>query len=284
MGDVIRPGSDFEEDDAKRQSPESETAVPSHLGDLQDEDLVQKLHSLLFSNSGQLGSVYRAMVDAPDAGPTELLPKTTCANSGAVGNRRAVVNAVMKDVQPRAQSVASQAAGSVRTLLKATNDEQVSDWLNGVLARLEERADSEEAVAEEAKELKENSSELAETMRTASGVYVYTYPHYWRYPFIPGTQRRLLKVGRTSNNAWARVLSQARQTGMPEDPLLLRVYKAVNSIEAEWSFHRLLDAAEHERSFGAAVGKEWFSTTLEYCDAIATVLKFEVLKGSNTDD
>ncbi|MCD2186621.1 GIY-YIG nuclease family protein [Actinomycetospora soli] len=278
-------GPDGEDSDAMKQpSVVGETTIPCHFGASQSVELLQKLHVLLWSTPGQLGSVYRAMAKLPDAGPSELLAHTTCANSGAVGNRRAVVNAVINDVQPRAQSVASQAAGSVRTLLKSTNDKQVSEWLNAVLFQLEQKAGSEEAVAEEVKELEENSSELAETLHSASGVYVYTYPHYWRHPYIPGTQRRLLKVGRTNNTAWSRILTQARQTGMPEDPLLLRVYKTPSVEEAEKSFHHLLDAAEHERSFGAAVGKEWFSTTLEYCDAIASVLKLEIVKGSKSDE
>jgi hypothetical protein len=76
------------------------------------------------------------------------------------------------------------------------------------------------------------------------------------------------------------VLNQARQTGMPEDPLLLRVYTTDDPTAAEKDFHMLLDAAEHQRSVGAAVGKEWFVTTVKYCDAVATALKLTVLKGS----
>jgi len=45
-------------------------------------------------------------------------------------------------------------------------------------------------------------------------------------------------------------------------------------------FHMLLDAAEHHRTVGTAVGKEWFITTVDYCDAVATALKLEVLKGN----
>lgn len=67
---------------------------------------------------------------------------------------------------------------------------------------------------------------------------------------------------------------------MPEDPLLLRVYKADDPTAAEKSFHTLLDAAEHHRSVGTAVGTEWFVTTVEFCDAVAAALKLTVFKGS----
>ncbi len=59
---------------------------------------------------------------------------------------------------------------------------------------------------------------------------------------------------------------------MHEDPLLLRVYETTDLTA--------LDAAGHDRSVGTAAGKEWFVTTLEFCDAIAPVLGLSVLKGS----
>ena len=90
----------------------------------------------------------------------------------------------------------------------------------------------------------------------------------------------MLKVGRTGNEAWVRVVKQARMTGMPEDPLLLRVYQTDDPVGVEKIFHMLLDAAGHDRSAGVAVGKEWFVTTIEFCDAIATALGVHALKGS----
>lgn len=255
--------------------------VPDHLGQALELGLRDKLHQLIYANPGQLGSVYRAMVKLPGAKLTELLPLTTCANTGVVGNRRVIVFAIMDEVEPTASSVARQAASTVRTLVKSVLDDEMKTHLGKVLQVLEEKASSQDAVEEEGKQLEADSSELAQSLKEASGVYVYTYPHYWRHPFIPGTERRLLKIGRTANKAWARVLSQARLTGMPEDPLLLRVYCAADPADVERSFHMLLDAAEHERSVGTAVGSEWFSTTIEYCDTIATVLGLTVVKGSS---
>jgi hypothetical protein len=106
---------------------------------------------------------------------------------------------------------------------------------------------------------------------------VYTYPHYWKYPFVPGTTRRLLKIGKTDQGAFHRVRAQARQTGAPEDPLLLRVYVSPDPAESERTFHRLLDAAEHSRSEGWGAGREWFATTLEFCDEVARALRLQVL-------
>lgn len=257
--------------------------VPQHHGADLDPVLRQTLHELLLSEAGQLGQVYRAMVEHPGAGPSELLPYTTCANAGVVANRRVVVRAVLDGITAFAPSVALQAARSVRTLMKRTTDLTVVGHLESVLDDLRGRADSEDAVAAEDVELKAGSEELSKTLAAASGVYVYTYPHYWRHPYLAGSERRLLKVGRTGGKAWSRVLSQARRTGMPEDPVLLRVYETDDPTTVEHHFHVLLDAAEHQRSQGVAVGTEWFVTTIDFCDAVASVLGMTTLKAPGLD-
>jgi len=288
MSDTETPGStpegaaelsgvDLTEEDGAEVEPDP--LVPAHLGKDLAPELREKLHKLLLHGWGQLSDVYRAMVTLPGAGPTELLPLTACANSGVVGKRRVIVFAIMDGIELRSPSVARQAASTVRSMYKAAKDDAVATRLAHVLAALEVTTTSTQAVEEETEQLESESAVLADALKQAAGVYVYTYPHYWRHPYVPDSERRLLKVGRTTNQAWSRVLNQARQTGMPEDPLLLRVYKTDDPMAAEKDFHMLLDAAEHQRSVGAAVGKEWFVTTVEYCDAVATALKLTVLEG-----
>lgn len=262
---------------------EPDPLLPAEFGTKLGEELRQKLHQRLLHASGQLGSVYRAMVVHPGAGPTQLLEHTDAANSGAVANRKVVVDAIFDGYEPTGPTVALQAASTVSSLLKAETDDQVKLHLTDVLARLRTRAGNEQAVEAESAQLTAQSAELATALEKASGVYVYTYPHYYRHPYIADTERRMLKVGRTADKAWDRVISQARQTGMPEDPLLLRVYETAEPISVEKTYHMLLDAAGHDRSVGTAVGKEWFVTTLEFCDAIASVLQLQVLKGSTTE-
>lgn len=82
----------------------------------------------------------------------------------------------------------------------------------------------------------------------------------------------------TTKEASERVRQQARQTGIPEDPLLLRVYQhpSKEPREVEKEFHLLLNAADHTRSETKTGGKEWFETSLEFLDAIAEVLGLTV--------
>lgn len=256
---------------------------PPGFGKQLSATMRQSLHELLVDASGQLGAAYRARAEHPTDSLTELLQYTNAANPGALSNRLAVVNAVMNEQMPGGPSVARQAASSVRTLLRRTSDQDAKAHLTTVIEGLEQVAGDPGAAQAEQSELVAKSAALeaesAARLNEAAGVYVYTYPHYWRYPHVPGTERRLLKVGRTDARAWQRVRSQARSTGAPEDPLLLRVYTADDPAGSERTFHRLLDAAEHERSVGFAVGREWFSTTIDFCDEIARALGLEILAG-----
>ena len=275
----LRSSSSFD-DQAHLDESQQLPLLPVEIGSTVEPHLREKLHRLLYTVSGQLGTVYRAMVAHPGAGPGDLLQHTDCANSGVVANRRIIVMAIMEGAEPGGASVARQAVSTIARLLRDATDEAVKAHLENVLRTLRNRAGNEQAVREEASQLVADSAVLADALREAAGVYVYTYPHYWRHPFVPDTERRMLKIGRTGNRAWGRVLSQARSTGMPEDPLLLRVYRTDDPTASERKFHMLLDAAEHERSLGTAVGVEWFITTLEFCDTVATVLGLAILEGS----
>lgn len=260
---------------------EADPGPPSGLGDDLPPALRIELHTLLKAAPGQLGSAYAARLAHPAAGPTQLLQHTDAANVGALSNRLAVVNAVLNKQMPGGPSTARQAAASVRGLLRRAVDEAARKHLTEVLTSLEELAANPDAAESEAVHLEASSAALEKAaepeLHAASGVYVYTYPHYWRYPYVPGTNFRLLKVGQTAQGAWQRIRSQARTTGTPENPLLLRVYISDDAARTEHTFHRLLDAAEHQRSEGYAVGREWFATTVEFCDEIARALGLKIL-------
>lgn len=102
------------------------------------------------------------------------------------------------------------------------------------------------------------------------GVYVYTMPLLLEHPmneqgFI------LLKIGQ-SERCYERYSAQAVATANPQRMVLQRIYKVDDgnaAVALERTFHRLLDAAGHDRSDG---GREWFITTLEFLDEIATAL------------
>lgn len=107
------------------------------------------------------------------------------------------------------------------------------------------------------------------------GIYVYTLPHYYRYPYDPESGRTLLKVGHSGAKMIARFREQTRTTALPEEPILLRVYPVCDeesSAMIERKFHDLLKGADHNRPFTRSAGQEWFLTSERLLDAIAQVL------------
>ncbi len=91
-----------------------------------------------------------------------------------------------------------------------------------MLADLDERAGDPTAERRETEELEARSIELEraaeEQLRNSAGVYVYTYPHYWTYPYEPNTERRLLKVGKTDGAAFARIRTTSSGQSAAEEP------------------------------------------------------------------
>ena len=103
------------------------------------------------------------------------------------------------------------------------------------------------------------------------GIYVYSLPHYLRFPFDPDRRHTLLKVGRSQVDVYRRTSQQGRTTALPEDPLLLRVYatSADDAVGAEKYFHTFLEDADHLRNRSSRAGREWFLTTTKFLDRLA---------------
>jgi hypothetical protein len=109
-----------------------------------------------------------------------------------------------------------------------------------------------------------------------SGVYVYCLPFYLSHPVDPETGRTLLKVGHSSVDVFSRVARQSRTTALPEDPVLLRIYPSESSSRVEAQFHDRLIHAGHLRPDTTVAGKEWFLTTVEFLDRVASELGLEI--------
>lgn len=120
------------------------------------------------------------------------------------------------------------------------------------------------------------SSQAKEHSET--GVYVYTLPHYLHYPIDPRTGRTLLKVGCSDSDVIARFRAQTRITALPEEPILLRIYRTGRDAAGvtETKFHSLLEAADHCRSVARSAGTEWFLTHTRFLDEIAKTLGLEI--------
>ena len=172
-------------------------------------------------------------------------------------------------------SVARAHAGRIRAWLRA---KPLSPQLRAELEDQEQKLNAivhDEHASEVESETALENSRAAASENTA-GIYVYTLPHYVRFPYDATTGRTLLKVGHSSVDALYRANSQTRVTSLPEDPWLLRIYPAEQSLEVEKDFHGFLRDADHTGVRGTRVGAEWFLTSLKFLDRIATTLRLDV--------
>jgi hypothetical protein len=79
-----------------------------------------------------------------------------------------------------------------------------------------------------------------------------------------------MKVGKSDSDVIRRFRQQERNTALPEDPRLLRVYTGIEDKgDVEKRIHALLSAADHRRNRSRAAGTEWFLTNLKFLDALA---------------
>ncbi len=145
----------------------------------------------------------------------------------------------------------------------------------------------EEVITRENEEIEQGLQ--SDNSQDVPGIYVYTYPHYYRSPVRRSQEnytddRTYLKIGLTDAEEGAakriqRQIGEVR-TALPEPPLILRIYNqdGVDLTETEKKIQRLLEAADHNRinRRGAGVGIEWFLTHLKFLDSIADTLGLEV--------
>lgn len=247
--------------------------------------VAEEIGRLLPDTAGQLGEVAKCLAD----GITDrkaIVEAGAAANTGAVANILSNIRAIQDGEVPAAPSLARLSRSSASSFLKQHRtvlSQEAVDQLESVIVASEAVATDRGAQDREEEVLQRKGTELEDTLAVQGGVYVFTYPHYWRHPTVEGTKRTLLKIGMTTKDAGERVKVQARQAGLPEDPLLLRVYQSqtLEPAAAEKRFHRLLRAADHSREDANAGGKEWFETSIEFLDTIADTLDMEILEAND---
>jgi hypothetical protein len=235
-------------------------------------DRRSEVSALLDADDGHIGDSWRRL----KAGETpQQIADEWGVTTGPVYSFINLQNALLNGTVSSGPSVASGVAGRIRTWLKT---KPLSEQLRRAL---EEQEQLLNAVVNDSQAQEKESDEAVEKTKTAeaeniSGIYVYTLPHYVRYPYDPKTGRTLLKVGHSSVDALYRASSQARVTSLPEDPWLLRIYPAEASLQAEKQFHGFLRDADHHGARGTRTGAEWFLTSPKFLDRIATTLGLEV--------
>ena len=180
----------------------------------------------------------------------------------------------------KAPTLALQRAKMLRSFAK--RHDQLS---HGTKDRLEDLASEHQRVAEDEKALADEAEQIETKVARDSGkpgIYVYTLPHYMKYP-VKGVEdidsdsnpRTYLKIGMSNVDANLRIQQQV-STALPEPPLVLRRY-VLREANAEYAkvearMHEHLNAADHNQNRRSGAGKEWFLTHLTFIDSTAQLL------------
>jgi len=240
----------------------------------------------LAKNEGNLGRVFALMQQGVSSNK-DLVAQEAVANSGAAGNARATVRAILEGIIPSGPSVAMLAGGSVGGLLRANPDlsDAARAYLADLRAALDEAAADPRAVADEERLTEDNSRALEVALEDSPGVYAYTLRSFFWYPAKKDPIRHWYKVGKTDRTAGMRVGELMRANGLPEEPWIERVYRHQERepAEIESAMHNLLESAGHGRSTSRYAGREWFATNLTFLDALARTLGCEILRGMRVD-
>ena len=247
--------------------------------------IYDELLELLVESKGQIANV-AALVREGVTDRTEMVERGAAANTGAVGNLLLNIRAICEGVLPNAPSNASLALSAARSFRRQKGgmlSPQAAEHLDVVVNQLEAFATDRDAQDKEEEEVKERGEELERELEASGGIYAYTLPPYWRVRTLEGTNRALIKVGKSKRDAHVRIREQYTSSMVPEPPLVLRVYTVGTHQDLgliEKTFHRLLQSADHGRPSGSAGGREWFETSVEFLDTIAEVLGLD-LKGES---
>lgn len=255
-----------------------------------NSSVLSEVKAMLAKDELLLGSIFNAM----ETGLTKALDiakKSGASNRGVVYNYQKMIMAILEGTMPNSASISRNAARSISRLIKeaVSISPATLEYLNTTRARLIENTESETAVLHDQASLEAQSAALVKVASTIqNGIYVYSFPTYLHFGTVEDQEVFWLKIGSTKNSVWQRIVEQNRQTSMPEDPKLLRIYHQdqmdVDSIEQK--FHTTLDRVGHERSAArrTKAGKEWFASTLDAIDSIAELLDLEIEKYESSDD
>lgn len=242
----------------------------------------KEVKTMLANDDLLLGEIFNAM-ETGVINASDLVKKTSASNRGVVYNYQKMISAILEGTLPNSASISRNAARSISRLIKdaALISPKTLEYLNSTRIKLIENSESEKAVLHDQASIDAQSAALVKVAPTIqNGIYVYSFPTYLHFGTVEDQELFWLKIGSTKNSVWQRIVEQNRQTSMPEDPKLLRIYhKDSMDIDAiEQKFHTTLDRVGHERSAArrTKAGREWFASTLDAIDAIAELLDLEI--------
>ncbi len=236
-------------------------------------------------NDLQLSEVWQRTKEGKS--PTKIKDELKLDRIGAISR---LIKAIEKGDLPQSPSTAKQCRGGLRSFLKRHHEDFSKETIQKLEKRIKEcdrRANNPQAIEDEDTKVEKETSQAVES--GVAGIYVYTYPHYYRHSVVQGKDdetddRTYLKIGMSEKDAFKRVMQQT--TGMPERPRLLQIWVVENDSdlrEIEKKIHDHLRTIGHS---GPHQRKEWFLTNEQSVASTANLLglKLHFELNLETDD
>ena len=249
-------------------------------GESHQDGYRQEIENALTVDTQRLGDVYRAMVEIGDNDAQRIAERLGIGTVGPVHSNLGSIRTLRECKRlTEGLTFARARASMIRSFAKRHADVlslETRQRLDDLAADHDRIAVDEEAIVRENESLEQRSG--SEVPNGLAGVYVFTYPHYLRYPVVPTDEddtnpRTYLKIGCSVTDMAARVRQQNR-TAVPEPPIILRMFTCPDGkIEnVERRIHNHLSAADHNPNRSTGAGKEWFLTHLRFVDSTADLL------------
>ena len=241
-------------------------------------NVLEEIQRALRDNDGNLGVVFR-LIESGRTSPSEMVTEGGLANSGHASNLIRYIKTILEGEIPTSPSRSEAAGRTIGGLIRTFEFSAESRlYLQDLRTELDEYATNASALQIENAQLEKQSEKLATVAEQTGGVYVYSFPVYIKTPAKTDPDRYWLKVGMTERIVEMRIADQTRSTAMPEDPLILRVYRSasLSNSDLERKFHRILQSAGHNRTEAKHGGKEWYATNIEFIDEIAETLGLDI--------
>lgn len=244
-------------------------------------NFTDELKTHIRNDTKLLGEVF--VLSEQGVQPKEMVSQEVAANVAVIYQNKQMLRAILERELPSSSAIALYAARAVSRLLKSNPDMSAGclAYLEALARDLRARAEDAQAVIADQTTLVEVSESLARRVQDLSeAIYVYSFPTYLHFGKIDDSDVKWLKIGTTRNAVWQRIVDQSRQTSMPEDPVLVRVYhrEGADLASIERKFHKTLLSVGHEQGSATRVkaGTEWFATTEEALDALADLMGLEI--------
>ncbi len=240
----------------------------------------------LENDNTRLGDVYR--LHKKGLSRPKIKDKLKVKSIGAYSR---AIEAIEKGKLPTGRTTAKSCSDILQSIIKHHDKDLSPEFilkLQKLIIECDRWANNRQVVQKTAKSEKETSQAEEDLEESGiAGIYVYTYPQYYRHPIVSGADdtdaRMYLKIGMSEKDAFKRVMQQ--KTGMPERPMILQIWVVKNGgelREIEKKVHDHLRTIGH----GSHQRREWFLTNEQSVASIANLvgLKLHYERNPGTDD